>query len=95
MSSVSVPVTNDDVAEGTEEFDLMLTVPPSLAPAITAGGRNTAVGVITDSTSKCMTVHTISSSYIHMCVPGFLKSLLCGCMCVCLPPGLLKTIHVK
>ena len=32
--------------------------------------------------------------------PGFLKSLLCGCMCgyvdVCVSaPGLLKTIHVK
>ena len=53
MSNVSVPVTNDDIVEGTEEFDLMLTVPPSLGPAITAGGRNTAVGIITDSTSKC------------------------------------------
>ena len=53
MTNVSVPVIIDDVAEGTEEFDLMLTVPPSLGPAITAGGRNTAVGEITDSTSKC------------------------------------------
>ena len=52
MSSVRVPVINDNVVEGSERFNLMLTVPSSLAPAIRAGGRNTAVGVITDSTSK-------------------------------------------
>ena len=52
MSSVRVPVINDNIVEGSERFNLMLTVPPSLAPAITAGNRNTAVGVITDSTSK-------------------------------------------
>ena len=52
ISSVRVPVINDDVAEGSERFNLMLTVPPSLAPAIRAGNRNTAVGVITDPTSK-------------------------------------------
>ena len=52
MSSVRVLVINDNIVEGSERFDLMLTVPSSLAPAITAGGRNTAVGVITDSTSK-------------------------------------------
>ena len=62
MSSVTVPVTSDDISEGTEEFDLTLTVPPSLAPAITAGGRNTAVGEITDSTSKC-TVLSRSTRY--------------------------------
>ena len=54
MTNVSVPVIIDDVAEGTEEFNLMLTVPPSLGPAITAGDRDIAVGVITDSTSKCV-----------------------------------------
>ena len=52
ISSVRVPVINDDVAEGSEQFDLMLIVPPSLAPAITAGGRNTSIGSIFDSTSK-------------------------------------------
>ena len=52
MSSIRVPVTNDSIVEGSERFDLILTVPSSLAPAITAGNRNTAVGVITDSTSK-------------------------------------------
>ena len=52
MSNVSVPVFSDDIVERTEQFDLMLTVPPSLAPAIRAGGRNSALGVIMDSTSK-------------------------------------------
>ena len=53
MINVSVPVINDSVAEEHEEFDLELTVPSSLGPAITAGSRNRATGVITDSTSKC------------------------------------------
>ena len=50
MSSVRVPVINDSNVEGNEEFNLSLTVPSSLSPAITAGDRIAAVGVITDST---------------------------------------------
>ena len=53
MSSVRVQVISNAIAEGQEEFNLALDVPSSLGPAIRAGGRNTAVGVITDSTSKC------------------------------------------
>ena len=53
MSNVSVPVIADEIAEEREEFDLILNVPSSLSPAITAGSRNRATGVITDSTSKC------------------------------------------
>ena len=53
MSSVSVPVMDDMLAEGINEtFDLTLNVPSSLGPAITAGGRNTATGVIIDTTSE-------------------------------------------
>ena len=52
MSNVSVPVIVDKIAEGHEEFDLSLNVPSSLSPAITAGSRDRATGVITDSTSK-------------------------------------------
>ena len=55
-SSVSVQVFNDNIAEGSEEFSLTLDVPSSLGPGITAGGRNTAEGIITDSTSKCVIV---------------------------------------
>ena len=53
MSSVSVPVMDDMLAEGVNEtFDLTLNVPSSLGPAITAGGRNTAEGDIIDTTSE-------------------------------------------
>ena len=53
MNNISVPVIGDNIVEEHEEFDLRLTVPSSLGPAITAGSRNRATGVITDSTSKC------------------------------------------
>ena len=54
MSSVSVPVMDDVLAEGgNETFDLMLIVSSSLAPAITAEDRNRAIGVIIDTTSMC------------------------------------------
>ena len=53
MSNVSVPVIDDKLAEGENEmFDLMLIVPSSLGPAITAGGRSSAIGVIIDTTSE-------------------------------------------
>ena len=52
MSNVSVPVIEDSVAKEHEEFNLTLNVPSSLSPAITAGSRDRATGVITDSTSK-------------------------------------------
>ena len=54
MSNVSVPVIVDKIHEQHEEFDLRLDVPSSLSPAITAGSRDTATGVITDDTSKCV-----------------------------------------
>ena len=55
MSSVSVPVVDDMLAEGRNEtFDLILSVPSSLGPAITAGGRDRAIGVIIDTTSECV-----------------------------------------
>ena len=60
MSSVSVPVIDDKLAEGENEtFDLMLIVPSSLGPAITAGGRDSAVGVIIDTTSEWTSLSTV------------------------------------
>ena len=54
MSSVSVPVMDDMLAEGVNEtFDLTLIVPSSLGPAITVDiKRNRATGVIIDTTSE-------------------------------------------
>ena len=46
---------DDMLAEGANEtFDLMLSVPSSLGRAITAGGRDRRIGVIIDTTSKCI-----------------------------------------
>ena len=53
MSSVSVPVMDDNIAgEGNETFDLMLIVSSSLSPLITGDNRNRAIGVIIDTTSE-------------------------------------------
>ena len=53
MSSVNVTLIDDMIAEGeNEKFDLMLIVPSSLGPAITAGGRNISIGIIIDTTSE-------------------------------------------
>ena len=53
MSSVSVPVIDDKLVEGENEtFDLTLIVPSSLGPAITAGSKNRAIGIIIDTTSE-------------------------------------------
>ena len=52
MSTVSVPVIVDNIAEGQEEFNLTLNLPSLLSLAITAGSRDRATGVIADSTSK-------------------------------------------
>ena len=54
MSSVRVQMISDMIAEGQERFDLALDVPSSLSPSIVAAGRDTAVGIINDSTSKCV-----------------------------------------
>ena len=59
MSSVSVPVISDDIVEGVEEFALLLTIPPSVGRGIIERTGNTAaVGVIIDSTSKCLWIYT-------------------------------------
>ena len=56
MTNVSITVIEDNIVEEHEEFDLSLHVPSSLGPAITAGSRNRARGIITDSTGKCVTL---------------------------------------
>ena len=65
MSSVSVPVIDDKLLEGENEtFDLILIVPSSLGPAITAGDKNRTEGVIIDTTSKHKYYHVLLASYI-------------------------------
>ena len=65
MSSVSVPVIDDQLAEGKNEtFDLLLIVPSSHGPAITAGGRHIATGYIIDTTCECITLQIIFICYL-------------------------------
>ena len=55
MSSVNVSVVDDMLLEeGNEQFDLVLSVLPPQGLAITAGGRDRAIGVIIDTTSECI-----------------------------------------
>ena len=59
MSNVSISVIDDKLAEGVNEtFDLMLIVPSSLGPAITADDRDSTIGVIIDTTSECTSLST-------------------------------------
>ena len=57
ISTVSIALINDSIAEEHEEFSLTLNVPSSLGPAITAGDRDNATGVITDSTGECIIMY--------------------------------------
>ena len=50
-TTIDIPVTMDDIAEHSETFNLGLTIPPTLSDVV-LGGTHTAVGNITDATSK-------------------------------------------
>ena len=50
-TTVDVPLTVDDVAEQSETFDLSLTIPPTQS-GVVLGATRTAIGNITDMTSK-------------------------------------------
>ena len=45
-------MTNDNIVEGNETFNINLNVPPSLAPGIVAGSVTRATGIIIDSSGK-------------------------------------------
>ena len=49
---VNVPVIKDDIAEKSETFNLNFTIPSLLENRVISGTIITAVGNITDSTSK-------------------------------------------
>ena len=51
-TTINVPVTMDNIAEQSETFDLSLTIPPALSGDVVPGNIATAVGNITDITSK-------------------------------------------
>ena len=49
-TTIDVPVSTDDIAEGPETFSLTFTIPPSLSHVV-PGDTTMAVGNITDTTS--------------------------------------------
>ena len=51
-TTVRVAVTNDNIVEGDETFNMNLTVPSSLGPRVVVGSLNSATGTIIDTTSK-------------------------------------------
>ena len=70
MSSVSVPVIDDDVVEGNETLNAILSIPLSVH-RITVGDRHTATITIIDSTSKYCSIHhkmvAINFIYLSCC----------------------------
>ena len=52
MSSVSVPVIDDNVVEENETFNVILSIPLSVSRGITLGSRDSTGISITDSTGK-------------------------------------------
>ena len=63
-TTISVAVNMDNIAEQSETFDLSFTIPPALSGDVVLGDITTAVGNITDATSKmricqCGVVHLV------------------------------------
>ena len=52
ISTMNIPVTNDDIVEGGETFNMSLSVPFSLGPEITTGTITSAIVTIIDTTSE-------------------------------------------
>ena len=53
-TTISIPVTMDNLAEESETFNLRFTIPSSLSDKVVPGNITTANGTITDDTSKIM-----------------------------------------
>ena len=47
-----VAVTDDDIVEGDETFNIIMNVPSSLAPRVVAGSITSSIGTIIDTTGK-------------------------------------------
>ena len=51
-STISVPITKDNILEQWETFQLNFTIPASISDVVIAGRQTTAIGVIVDTTSE-------------------------------------------
>ena len=64
MSSVNVRVVADDIFEGDETFNVIMSIPSSVGRGITAGSRDNVIVTITDSTSEYCILHNYSNNNI-------------------------------
>jgi len=51
-TTINIPVTKDDIAEKSETFNLVFTIPSSLHNRVTPGTISTATATITDNTGE-------------------------------------------
>ena len=74
MSSVRVPVTDDDIVEGNETFSIKMKVNimSTVSRGITTGTRNHAVVIITDSTGNKLVA--VSFVNIAICISSDCKN---------------------
>ena len=47
-------MTDDDIVEEDETFNMILNVPLSLAPGVVAGTNSSALGIIIDTSGKTL-----------------------------------------
>ena len=63
---VNVPVTNDDIVEAVETFNLSFAIPSSLQGQVVSGINASAAGIITDDDSKKLFVRF--SKFTSLCM---------------------------
>jgi len=51
-TTINIPVTQDDIAEALETFDLSFTIPQQFSDTVVPGTITSAVGTITDDPRK-------------------------------------------
>ena len=67
---VNVPLTNDNIVELLETFDLIFTIPSSLQDQVVPGAATMATGIITDNDSKKIlleSIHVLYSTCFSYC----------------------------
>ena len=66
ISNVNIALINDSIPEGLEKFNLTLSVSSTLGPAITVGNRDSATGIITDSTGECIIMYICNNKTLSV-----------------------------
>ena len=63
ITTINIPVINDNITEETETFDLTLTIPLSLSGQVVLGNISRAIGKIIDDASKLIIDRLIVTIY--------------------------------